>query len=525
MKGPSDVDSRVGAAWSMLPDYLAQHVVLSASALALGVFISLPLAIVASQKRSRRWPVLAVANLVQTIPSLALLALFYPTLLAASALSERTLGRGFSALGFLPSLLALTLYAMLPVVRNTLLGLEGVDRDVREAAKGVGMTRRQSLWTIELPLAAPAIMAGLRTASVWVIGTATLSTSVGQASLGNYIFTGLQTENWVSVLFGCVAAAGLALVADQLLGLIESGFSRRSPRRIIAGCVGLAAGAALAVFPLATRAKTEYVVGAKTFTEQYILARLMVDQLAAHGLSGRQSAGLGSSIILHALGDNEIDAYVEYSGTIWTNAMERRDNPPRDVVNREIADWLMANRNVRVLGSLGFENAYALAMRRDRAEAMGVRTIDDLARQAPGLKIGGDYEFFARPEWRALRQIYGLEFKSRSEYNSSFMYRAIAHDQVDVISAFSSDGRIIANDLVVLEDSRRAIPPYDALLLIAPARADDTSFKTALLPLIGAIPLPAMRQANELVDQNGAPVREAARELAKMTGLTTEKPR
>ena len=128
---------------------------------------------------------------------------------------------------------------MLPVLRNTITGLEGIDPAVTEAARGVGMTPRQSLTMVELPLALPVIMAGIRTAAVWVIGTATLSTPIGQTSLGNYIFTGLQTQNWVFVLFGCVAAALLALAVDQLLALMETGVARRSRRRIAFGAIGL----------------------------------------------------------------------------------------------------------------------------------------------------------------------------------------------------------------------------------------------------------------------------------------------
>lgn len=513
------MDDRIAAAWSRLPDYLAQHVLLSACALVLGVLISLPLAIAASRRPGLRWPVLAIASLIQTIPSLALLALFYPVLLAASTLSQRMFGQSFSALGFLPSLLALTLYAMLPVIRNTVTGLAGVDPDVREAALGVGMTPRQSLLKVELPLAAPVIMAGLRTASVWVIGTATLSTPVGQTSLGNYIFTGLQTESWVLVLFGCAAAAGLAMIADQLLGLVTGGLALRKRGRVLAGLLGLATGTVLAISPLAVKAKAEYAVGAKTFSEQYVLAHLIADQLVAHGLAARQSAGLGSGIILRALSENEIDVYVEYSGTVWANAMGRRDNPGREAVLREVSDWLRSNRGVSVLGSLGFENAYAIAMRRDRAQALGIHTIEDLARQGSQLRIGGDYEFFARPEWDALRQSYGLAFKSQSEYQSTFMYRAVAQGEVDVISAFSSDGRIAAYDLVILEDPRRAVPPYDALLLIAPRRAADATFIAALRLLVDAISVQAMRRANELVDQHGVSPQEAARALRGMAGL------
>ena len=191
---------------------------------------------------------------MQTIPSLALLALFYPLLLALSALTERLFGLRLPALGFLPSLLALTLYSMLPILRNAVAGLTGLDPAVMEAASAVGMTTRQRLFRVELPLAAPVIMAGIRTAAVWTIGAATLSTSVGQTSLGNYIFSGLQTENWVFVLFGCAVAAALALVVDQLLGLIEAGAAQRDARRIWLGAALMAAGVAAALTPLHWRA-------------------------------------------------------------------------------------------------------------------------------------------------------------------------------------------------------------------------------------------------------------------------------
>ena len=200
-------DSRLDEAWARLPEYLGSHVLVSLTALVIGLGISLPTAIASRRRPLLRAALLAVASVVQTIPGLALLALFYPLLLAFAALSERVTGKGFSALGFLPSVLALALYSMLPVLRNTVTGLNGVDPRLSEAARVIGMRPWRLLGDIELPLALPVIMAGIRTSAVWVIGTATLATPIGQTSLGNYIFTGLQTQNWVFVVFGCVAAA------------------------------------------------------------------------------------------------------------------------------------------------------------------------------------------------------------------------------------------------------------------------------------------------------------------------------
>src|SRR6188508_2630373 len=190
---PITLDARLADAWSRLPDYLGSHVLVSLTALAIGLGISLPIAIASRHRPVLRGALLAMASVVQTIPGLALLALFYPLLLALSALSERIFGKGFSALGFLPAVLALALYSMLPVLRNTVTGLNGVDARLSEAARVVGVPPWRLLRDIELPLALPVIMAGIRTSAVWVIGTATLATPVGQTSLGNYIFTGLQT--------------------------------------------------------------------------------------------------------------------------------------------------------------------------------------------------------------------------------------------------------------------------------------------------------------------------------------------
>jgi osmoprotectant transport system permease protein len=397
------VDSRVGAALRLLPEYLGQHVLLSASALGLGLLTCLPLVFAASRSARVRWPVLAFASVVQTVPGIALLALFYPLLLAFSSIWERLFGYGFSALGFLPSLLALTLYSMLPILRNGATAIANLDPAVIEAARGVGMTGRQQLLRIELPLAAPVLMAGVRISAIWVIGTATLSTPVGQTSLGNFIFSGLQVENWVSVLVGCAAAVGLALVTDQLLALIEHGVGRRKPAVACSALGFLLAGVAVALVPAIGADEPAYVVGAKSFTEQYILSSLMEERI--------------------------------------------------------------------------------------------------------------------RKQWATLRERYWLHFRRRRQFQSTFMYRAVEADEVQVIAAFSSEGRIGAYDLVVLEDPLEAILPYDAVLLLAPARAADETLHRALAPLVGAIPIELMRDASLSVDDTGLSPRHAAQRLASSARL------
>jgi osmoprotectant transport system permease protein len=456
---------------------------------------------------------LGVASIVQTIPSLALLALFYPLLLGIAALTERAFGAGFSALGFLPSVLALTLYSMLPVLRNTITGLNGIEPAVNEAALGVGMTRRQSLFMVELPLALPVIMAGIRTAAIWVIGAATLSTPIGQTSLGNYIFTGLQTQNWVFVLFGCAAAAIFALAVDQLLALMENGLTRRKRAWVAGGGLGIALLAVAALLPGLSQPRAAYVIGTKPFAEQYVLAALIGERLRERGLSATTREGLGSAVIFNALRAGEIDVYVDYSGTIWSNQMRRSDVRPRADVLSEMKDWFKRD-GIVLPGELGFENAYALAMRRERAEKLGIRTLGDLARHAGALSIAGDYEFFGRPEWQSIRQAYGLAFREQRTMQPEFMYAAVANGEADVIAGYTSDGRIAQHNLTVLDDPKQVIPPYDAVLLVSPKRANDQALLAALAPLVDAINVATMREANLRASGGGASVAEAARWLS-----------
>src|SRR6201986_4141776 len=323
-------DARWGEALTHLSDYLANHVRVSVTALALGLVVSLPLAIVARKAPLLRGVLLGIASVVQTVPGLALLALFYPLLLALAQVTLAWFGFKFSALGFLPAGLGLALYSMLPVLRNTITGLTGIDAAITEAAQGVGMTRLQSLRMVEVPLALPVIMAGIRTSAVWVIGTATLSTPIGQTSLGNYIFAGLQTQNWIFVLFGSLAAAVLALAVDQLLALIESGLRQRQRVRTALGGLGIAALIAATLVPTLARSPSSYIVGAKTFAEQYVLSALVAERLRAAGFSASSREGLGSNVIFDALASNDVDVYVDYSGTLWVNQFHHNDTLPRE---------------------------------------------------------------------------------------------------------------------------------------------------------------------------------------------------
>jgi osmoprotectant transport system permease protein len=470
-----------------------------------------PLGVLATRVRWLERPLLAVAGVIQTIPGLALLAAVVPVLAALR----------LESIGFLPAVTGLTLYGVLPILRNTVTGIEGVDPALREAARGVGMTAGQQLRRVELPLAMPVIVAGIRTSAVWLVGIATLSTPVGATSLGNYIFSGLQTRNHAAVLVGCAAAAALALVLDGLVRALELGVRARR-RALVAG--SLAVLAALYGYTGVTLARAlgggrgqAITIGTKTFTEQYILGELLARLVErATGHPTRIVPSLGSTVAFDALRSGDVDLYVDYSGTIWATIMHRTATPPdRAAALREVESHLAAAHGVVVVATLGFENAYTLAMREADARRLGVRRIGDLAPHASRLSIGGDYEFFARPEWRAVRDTYGLRFATERSMDSSLMYQAVAQGSVDVISAFSTDGRIAARGLRVLEDDRRAIPPYDAVVL-ASARLGRAHPEViaALRPLADAIDAPRMRAMNMAVDEGGeSPAAVAARFL------------
>lgn len=501
----------MSGALAQLPPLIASHLLLALAAMALALAIGLPLGVMAARRPRLGTAVLGAAALIQTIPGLALLALFYPLLLAVS----HAVGGGVPALGFLPALLALSLYALLPILRNLVAGLNGIDPAVIQAADAVGMTAAQKLRLVEAPLAAPVAMAGIRTAMVWTIGAATLATTVGYPSLGDPIFAGLQTESWDLVLAGCLGAAGLAIAADLVLALIERGIARRRRLPIIAGLVLLAIGLGVALAPLVRTAQRTVVVGAKNFSEQYILARLIGARLERAGYHVAYREGLGSAVAFRALAAGDVDVYVDYSGTLWTGAMGRSGTPSRAAMLAGIERWMAAGPRTAVLGPLGFENAYALVMR----PGAGIASIDQLVSRAPGLTLGADLEFLDRPEWRAVRDAYRLRFAATRAYSPTFMYRALASGQVDVISAFSSDGRIAADHLVVLADPRQALPHYDALLLLSPARAHDARFRAALAPLVNAIPVRRMRAANYLVDRDRGKATPAAAAAWLAAGL------
>ena len=490
---------RIGEQLQLLPDYLAHHIVLTLTALGVSIMVCVPLGLLAVRVLRLRAAILAVAGVLQTVPGIALLALMVVLL---------------GQIGFLPAFLALVLYSMLPIVRNTVTGMTEVAPAIVESAEACGMTPGQVLWKIRLPIALPVIMAGVRTSAVWIVGTATLSTPVGATSLGNFIFSGLQTQNPAAVIVGCLSAAMLAIVLDAALSVVERIQRRQyAPLQVVilaVAVVGILASLVQLISGTSSERKEPVVIGAKTFTEQYILAAALESHLADRGFTTEVRPGMGSTVLFEALASGAVDCYVDYSGTLWANILRRSDNPGRAEVVSVLGRELGERFGIRLLGSLGFANSYTLAMPRLSARRRGITSLDDLAPIAPDLRMGSDYEFYGRPEWRAVHDAYGLSFRELLTFDPTLMYTAIGEGRVDVISAYSTDGRILLQDLVILEDPRGAFPPYDAVLLCSADASQRMELVSGLEALLGTFSDDAMREANKLVDIDGRSVKEAA---------------
>lgn len=503
----SSMNDNLREQFLLLPAYFQGHLVLTLSAMVLGILVSVPLGVWAAQIKKVRTPLLTTVSIIQTIPSLAILAL------VVALLGGR--------IGFLPAFTALTLYCMLPIIRNTLTGLETVSADVVEAARGIGMTDGQALLRVKLPLALPVIIAGIRTATVWTVGLATLSTLVGATSFGNYIFTGIQTRNLVAVTVGSVAAALLAISLDGLIGgvqwLAENRLHRTSQtkKRAVQWLVsaGLVVMCSVSLAALLPEPEADFVVGGKPFTEQYIIAGLVAAELESRGFRVDQRLGLGTDVVYEAVKNGNVDIYLEYTGTIWANQMRRTENPGREVVGSQVREFINQQSDMVAVGPSGFQNLYALAMRRDRAAELGVETIEDLIPIADSLVCGADLEFFGRLEWLSLRETYNIDFAEKLTFDPSLMYSAINEQQVDLITAYTTDGRVAAYDLLLLEDPRNALLPYDGLFVASAEAADNGQFMAVISSLVNGIADEEMRQANRIVDVDGGSVSSAVEYL------------
>lgn len=471
---------------------LSEHVVLVAISTLIAAAIGIPLGVLAARRPVLARPLVGLANLGQTIPSLALFGFLIP-LPFIGGIGTRT------------ALVALTLYAVLPIVRTTIAGLNGIDRAVLECAVAMGMTPRQMLRTVELPLAAPSILAGVRVATVVGVGTATIASAIGAGGLGDYIFRGLAMVDPVVILAGALPAALLALTADGLLAVAARSIAGHRTTAMTRIAMVVAALGLVALFAATYRGGTAgaIVVGSKNFTEQIILGELLAQTIEEHtGLPVERRLNLGGTLVAdEALRRGDIDVYVEYTGTALTALFNEPVGDTASVFDRVREQY--ADRGITMSAGLGFNNTFAILVRSEAALEHGLARVSDLGRIAPEWRAGFGYEFLERPDgFAGLSRAYGLRFRDAPRVmDLNLIYRALAAGEIDVTAGDATSGLIEALDLTHLEDDRAYFPPYDAVpvvrsstLLRHPELAD------ALGRLEGRISAEDMRRMNHQVD-------------------------
>lgn len=440
-----------------LATLVGQHVLLVAVSTAIAVAMGVPLGVFAARRPRLASPLVAIANVVQTVPSLAMFGFLLPVPLVGG-------------IGARAALAVLVLYALLPIVRSTIIGINGIDRSVREAGVAMGMTQRELLRQVEFPLALPSIIAGVRVAAVVGVGSATIAAAIGAGGLGQYIYRGLSMVDTTVILAGAIPAACLALVVDGGLLWLEGLLSprrRAGSRRAAATAAGVLAALVLAASAVATaRSSGAIVVGSKNFTEQLILGEIVAQAIEREtGLPVRRQLNLGGTLICdRALRSGDIDVYVEYTGTALTTVFHRPPSNDRESVMATVRR-LYADSGSTLLPPLGFDNTFAILVRGSDARREGLRTIEDAARVAPQWRAGFGYEFLERPDgYRGLAKAYGLAFRGPPQaMDLTLTYRALASGQVDLIAGDATAGLIKSLDLFQLEDNRRYFPPYDAV--------------------------------------------------------------
>ena len=293
----------------------------------------------------------------------------------------------------------------------------------------------------------------------------------------------------------------------------------------LCGACALALALVQARFPAALRAQSgvrPVVVASKPFAESYLLAEVFAQLLEHNGYPVDRRPGFGATELLtQALIADEVDVYPEYAGTGLTAVLGETATGGSVAVFNRVSAAYEARWGLRWLPPLGFENTYAIAMRRGTADSLGVRTLSDLASVAPGLAAGFSPDFIGRADGLdGLAAAYGIEFHETRSLLQAVKYRAITEGAVDLIDAYSTDGAISRHDLTVLADDREFFPPYDAAPVASRAFHEELPGAVLVLTrLAGRIDVAAVRRANERIEVEGRPVTEAAGELLAEIGL------
>ena len=505
---------------------LLEHIELTIIAVLIAVIIGVPLGIAITSNKNLAKSVIGFANLVQAIPSLAILGFLIP----------------FTGIGSMPAIIMVVLYSMLPIIKNTYIGVNNINPDTLEAAKGLGMTKGQTLRLVKIPLAMPVIMAGVRISSVTAVGLMTIAAFVGAGGLGYLVFSGIQTVDNNLILFGAIPAAILALLIDFITGKIEASVmpngikksdgtmkvkkSKNSKRNKTISIVAVVLIVFLIIFKNFDFNKSDktIVIGSKNFTEQLILGN-MLEQLVEDKTDINVETSLnlgGTQIAFNALKSGSIDLYVEYTGTAYVNLLNINDgNTNSEEVYDTVNERFKSELGFEFLKPLGFNNTYALATTKEKAEKYNLKKISDLQSISKDLLAGPTIEFANREDGLlGLNKAYNLGFKGTKPVDGGLRYTALINGESDIIDAFTTDGLVDKFNLTILEDDKNFFPPYYAAPLIRMDTLEEYPELEEVLNLLsGRMSDDIMRKLNYEVDVNGKDPKIVANEYLVNEGI------
>jgi osmoprotectant transport system permease protein len=498
--------------WAELLALTREHLILVALSTGLAVLIGMPLGILLTRIKSLRTPILGFANIMQTVPSLALFGLLIPIPF-------------IGGIGARTAVIALALYALLPIIRNTVTGILGVDPKVREAAVAMGMTEWQILWQVELPLAMNVMLTGVRVAVVISVGGATVAAAVGAGGLGTYIFRGLRQNDNNLLLAGAVSSALLALIADFALEQIARMFAPEKTAKgavVVLRKIVLAAAVLLVAVliglsfwqPKTTSSPSaqKIVVGSKDFTESVILAEILAQMLEKRGIAVERRLELGGNLAHDGLLAKQVDVYPEYTGTAYTAILKHQPITDPQAVYDQTKNEYAEKFKLAVSPPLGFSNGFAVLVRGDEARRSNLQTISDAVPHAKNWQAGFGQDFMSRADgYPGFSKAYGFSFnKQPREMDLSLTYRALASRELDLIAGNETDGLIATLDLFQLQDDKHYFPPYQTVF-IARTEVLET-LNEVFEKLKNAISIEDMRRMNYEVDGNKKTPKDVAGE-------------
>ncbi len=485
---------------------LSQHLQLSLLTLLLAILLAIPLAVYLRYHEKLADWVLQIAGIFQTIPSLALLGLFIP----------------FMGIGTLPALTALVIYAIFPILQNTITGLKGIDPSLQEAGIAFGMSRWERLKKFEIPLAMPVMMSGIRTAAVLIIGTATLAALIGAGGLGSFILLGIDRNNASLILIGALSSAVLAIAFNFLLKIMEKAKLRTifSGFALVTILLGLSYSPAL----LAQKEKENLVIAGKIGPEPEILAnmyKLLIEENTSMTATVKPNFGK-TSFLYEALKKGDIDIYPEFTGTVTESLLQpspKVGHEPEQVY-QVARDGIAKQDHLAYLKPMSYQNTYAVAVPKKITQEYGLKTISDLKKVEGQLKAGFTLEFNDREDGnKGLQSMYGLNLNVAT-MEPALRYQAIQSGDIQITDAYSTDAELERYDLQVLEDDKQLFPPYQGAPLMKEALLKKhPELETVLNKLAGKITESQMSQLNYQVGVEGKSAEQVAKEFLQEQGL------